>query len=267
MLPQKIRLCGAILACNAVHNYCDNSRRSGQLVRAQKTVMTTTTTTTPTAPSTPTPEQEAQRKAETIEKNGLTFRLVREETKGKTRTVKDETTGVEREETITTCYWNIPSGAKLAGLNDDDIKVLASESEAPEIKARQNTLLGRIFDAYSSLLGRDKAIDYIAARLDSAMRTAQLEAGKDNWTMDEKLKKAVSYIMESDFGRNRQGGIGALAARAAAAENFSRQQTALLQKQMLLMQKVMVAKTEQEKAEASAEMMLLMQEMSALAPK
>lgn len=179
-----------------------------------------------------------------IEKNGLTFDLVRDETKAK-----------EGRENVS--FWNLPSGATLAVLNDEEKKAMITGDEtSTEYKAAAT----KVIDTYIRLLGHSKVIDYIVARVDATMRSAQLEQGKDNWTMEQKLERARDYILKSDFGRNRQGGISALANKLESAKVLSSVQADLITRYQALT----LAKTDADKANIQAEILVLMGKLTML---
>lgn len=149
-----------------------------------------------------------------ITKNGITFLLERKETAG-------------RQGTDGTAYWDLPSGAKLAGLTDEERKLFIAC--AGEQAGALAAAMDRIISAYTTLLGREKVLEYIEARLTVAMRSSQLDQGKDAYSMDEKFSRAVDYIA-ADFGRNRTGGISALTTKLSVAQQITRLQGELIAK-------------------------------------
>lgn len=185
-----------------------------------------------------------------IEKNGFSFELRRDETKAKA--------GKEA-----TCYWNLPTLATLAALTDMERATLANAGSTAEQTA---PLYERMIASAGKLIGVDKIVEYIESKIDVVMRNAQLDAGKDVWSMDEKHKKAVAFIVDGDFGRNRQGGIGALAANLAATKQISALQAEIIAK----FQGVMAAMGKGDTAGAAAlqaEVMALTSQMQALQAK
>lgn len=186
-----------------------------------------------------------------VEKNGLKFSLVRDETKAKA--------GKEA-----VCFYNVPAGSVLAGLTDDEKKLVVAAAEAEKLSAEQTSAFGKILKSYETLLGVDKCVEFIAARLDVAMRAAQLESGKDTLTMETKLSKALDYIVKGDFGRNRQGGIAGMATKLANAQGLAKRQNQLTKDMAMAGLAMATAKDDVSKAAAQQRMVELMGELEKL---
>lgn len=88
-------------------------------------------------------------------------------------------------------------------------------------------------DSFVNLLGVPKIVTWLQGRLDSSLKGAQLQAGKDNYDMAKKLDLAKAFATTGNFGENRGNYIGKLTQQLAEASNISKLQGQLISAMML----------------------------------
>lgn len=193
--------------------------------------------TTNTQTSNTTPAATAIVTEHSVTYKDITFSLTRHETQGK----GDKAQPV--------AYWGISA-------TQFDLPPV-KDTSGKDVPVSEDDQASHHVDMLASLVGWPTIRDMVYAKVNTNLKASQCEQGKDVYTMEDKAKYAIDYIM-ADWGVNSKGGGAAIKALketntrqgevlAKLASAFTRMQKATPQDAAAIMAEIAILTTEASK--------------------